>query len=302
MAYRLENLRILIVDDNAHIRQLLRTSRNDEVPMAENGHSNGAYQLITPPNLLKVKVGGQGGKGIDADAIHRASSAIAYMADEFGERVALEIAMLVKLSHDLDNDPSRSDKIGAKVLRIAREVAGQGETFGFNLISKVGESMSRYVANPVKTSEPLNGDVLRAHADAMRAVIKNRVKGDGGQVGLRACRESRAACGSNDPLSRFFRSPLVHRGWPRCYPPAMPAHLIKLAVGIESIDHLRQRQQDRIAERKAAGHGPILRILTRNTPASCRRTHRGRRLHILGDQGPCAGAPADHICRAGRGP
>lgn len=58
MAYRLENLRILIVDDNAHIRQLLRTSRNDEVSMAEDGYSNGAYQLITPPNLLKVKVGG----------------------------------------------------------------------------------------------------------------------------------------------------------------------------------------------------------------------------------------------------
>lgn len=183
MAYRLENLRILIVDDNAHIRQLLRTSRNDEVSMAEDGYSNGAYQLITPPNLLKVKVGGQGGKAIDADAIHRASSAIAYMADEFGERVTLEIAMLVKLSHDLDNDPSRSDKIGAKVLRIAREVSGQGETFGFNLISKVGESMSRYIESR-KTSEPLNGDVLRAHADAMRAVIKNRVKGDGGQVGL----------------------------------------------------------------------------------------------------------------------
>jgi len=151
--------------------------------MAENGHSNGAYQLITPPNLLKVKVGGQGGKGIDIEAIHQASSAIAYMADEFGDRVTLEIAMLMKLSHDLDNDPSRSEKIGAKVLRIARDVAGQGETFGYNLISKVGESMSRYVEN-VKKSEPLNGDVLRAHADAMRAVIKNKVKGDGGQVGI----------------------------------------------------------------------------------------------------------------------
>lgn len=46
----------------------------------------------------------------------------------------------------------------------------------------------------------------------------------------------------------------------------MPVHLIKLAVGIESIDHLHQRQKERIAERKAAGDGPILRILTRNTP------------------------------------
>lgn len=46
----------------------------------------------------------------------------------------------------------------------------------------------------------------------------------------------------------------------------MSVHLIKLAVGIESIDHLRERQKQRIAERKAAGDGPVLRILTRNTP------------------------------------
>lgn len=46
----------------------------------------------------------------------------------------------------------------------------------------------------------------------------------------------------------------------------MPVHLIKLAVGIETIDHLRERQKLRIAERKAAGEDPLLRILTRNTP------------------------------------
>ncbi len=46
----------------------------------------------------------------------------------------------------------------------------------------------------------------------------------------------------------------------------MSVHLVKLAVGIESVDHLRERQKQRIADRKAAGDGPILRILTRNTP------------------------------------
>lgn len=46
----------------------------------------------------------------------------------------------------------------------------------------------------------------------------------------------------------------------------MPVHLIKLAVGIETIDHLRERQKQRMDERKAAGDGSILRILTRNTP------------------------------------
>lgn len=153
--------------------------------MAEDGHNNGHYQLITPPNLLKVKVGGGGGaaKGIDLDAVHQASSAIASMADDFADRVALEITMILKLSHDLDDDPSRASKIGSKIARIAREVGDQGETFGFALISEIGSSLTSYI-DGLSSPERLNSEVVRAHADAMRAVIKNKVKGDGGPVGV----------------------------------------------------------------------------------------------------------------------
>jgi len=73
--------------------------------MSDNSHNNGAYQLITPPNLLKAKVGGLGGGGIDVDAIRQASSAIEIMAGDFEERVALDVTMIMKLSHDLDADP-----------------------------------------------------------------------------------------------------------------------------------------------------------------------------------------------------
>jgi len=46
----------------------------------------------------------------------------------------------------------------------------------------------------------------------------------------------------------------------------MVLHLIKLAVGIESVAHLRERQRQRLAEQKGNGSKPRLRILTRNTP------------------------------------
>lgn len=153
--------------------------------MAENGHNNGDYQLITPPNLLKAKVGGGGGgaRGIDVDAVHQASSAIASMADDFADRVSPEIAMMTKLSHDLEDDPSRAEKIGFKICKVAREVGDQGETFGFDLISEVGGSLINYISN-LREAEHLNGEVVRAHTDAMRAVIKNKVKGDGGPVGV----------------------------------------------------------------------------------------------------------------------
>lgn len=50
----------------------------------------------------------------------------------------------------------------------------------------------------------------------------------------------------------------------------MALHLIKLAVGIDTVAHLRDRQQQRLAEQSVNGvgngHKPRLRILTRNMP------------------------------------
>lgn len=55
-----------------------------------------------------------------------------------------------------------------------------------------------------------------------------------------------------------------------CGPPlhsgGMTVHLIKLAVGIDSLADLAQRQRQRIADSEAAGTGAVLRHLTRSTP------------------------------------
>ncbi|MEL0114542.1 MAG: DUF1489 family protein, partial [Rickettsiales bacterium] len=46
----------------------------------------------------------------------------------------------------------------------------------------------------------------------------------------------------------------------------MTVHLIKLAVGIESISHLAERQKQRLDAAVVAGEEPLLKHLTRNTP------------------------------------
>ncbi len=46
----------------------------------------------------------------------------------------------------------------------------------------------------------------------------------------------------------------------------MTVHLIKLAVGIETVAHLRERQRQRLAEQQVNGGQARLRILTRNMP------------------------------------
>ena len=43
-------------------------------------------------------------------------------------------------------------------------------------------------------------------------------------------------------------------------------HLIKMAVGIDSVEHLARRQAERVRLMVEAGQEPVLRHITRNTP------------------------------------
>ncbi len=124
-----------------------------------------------------------GGSGIDISSIELSPNAIESLADDFTERVTLDTARVMKLFHDLDDEPSKAGKIAARAERIGYELSSQGETYGYNLISDVLASICRY-AQELARPEDMNGEVLRAHAGTLRAVIKNQVKGDGSGVGI----------------------------------------------------------------------------------------------------------------------
>jgi chemotaxis protein histidine kinase CheA len=151
--------------------------------MADEGQENGAYQLITPPNLLKAKVGKGGPGGIDPDLIRHAETVIDSMVDEFSETVSREILHVMELAMDLESDPAKASEILKDIRRVSHDLRGQGATYGYDLITEVAECLFRYTSL-LSNATALNPDVLRAHADAMRAVVKNDVKGDGGAIGI----------------------------------------------------------------------------------------------------------------------
>ena len=112
--------------------------------MAQNGSENGAYQLITPPNLLKANVSTCDGGGIDPDLIKQAESVIDSMSGEFAESVGHEIARLMKLALDLEEDMAQAEKVMKKVRSVGHELHGQGATYDYPLISDVAASLFRY--------------------------------------------------------------------------------------------------------------------------------------------------------------
>lgn len=65
---------------------------------------------------------------------------------------------------------------------VAHNIKGQGSSFGFPLMTRLGDSLCRLT----RAKRPFpDGDlnVIQAHLDAMRLVLAQNIRGDGGALG-----------------------------------------------------------------------------------------------------------------------
>lgn len=138
---------------------------------------NGTYQMIAPPKKLKAKVGP--GKGIDSKMLARAQALVDSMAGDFEERAVEEAGRILQLVEIAATEETEERVVD--IFRIGHELKGQGGTFGYPLISKIGASLCRYIES-VSDQSRVDLEIVRAHAMALRAVASNRITGDGGPI------------------------------------------------------------------------------------------------------------------------
>lgn len=158
-----------------------------------------------PTNNLRAKVGGSlvgrspGGE-IPMALLEQAETELQRAAFDFTEMAR---GYLAELGNHCDEAlklvGSRSKQFEAINL-IAHELRGQGGTFGYPLITTFAKML--YTATGEGRREDDNGvEIVRAHVDAMRAVIREKVSGDGGEMGrsltagLRATIEKQSTVG-----------------------------------------------------------------------------------------------------------
>jgi CheY-like chemotaxis protein len=65
---------------------------------------------------------------------------------------------------------------------IAHELRGQGGTFGYPLITVFGKSLYD-VTKPPCRNDDASLEIVKAHIDTMRAVLREKIEGDGGELG-----------------------------------------------------------------------------------------------------------------------
>ena len=138
-------------------------------------------------NILKDKASGGGvgpgdKGGIPIEAIQAAEAEFNKMAEDYPDWVQ---SLIDELSENyrrcIDTPETRHENV-ATIHDIAHDMKGQGGTFGYPLITNFGESLYKCTHKSEECSDNLVG-LIKAHVDGMKAVIKGRVAGDGGEIG-----------------------------------------------------------------------------------------------------------------------
>lgn len=137
------------------------------------------------PNTLKEKAGGGTGTEIPqipADILEQAEQSLERAILDFTEWAEEYLKNLGTLCDDAQkNEVKRVSKFN-EINHLAHELRGQGGTFGYPLISVLGKMLYETTREGCPLSDS-QVEIVKAHIDAMRAVIRDKVAGDGGEIG-----------------------------------------------------------------------------------------------------------------------
>ncbi len=110
-----------------------------------------------------------------------ANRAVANLRGEFERWLAKDVASMSEMVRTIATRPKLAEGAREKLRRQAHTTKGQGTTFGYDLITAIAGSLNHYLVEVPAERQRLN--VIRAHVEALDAVAKSRLTGDGGDAG-----------------------------------------------------------------------------------------------------------------------
>jgi chemotaxis protein histidine kinase CheA len=121
--------------------------------------------------------------GDDSDVVKRATAAFAEGADDFVAHASMDIERARASLERAEADPTDPSALDA-IFSIGHNLKGTGRLFGYDLLTRVSESLCDYLrdraANPRKDLR-----VVGLHVASLAFVIENNIRGRGGDAGER---------------------------------------------------------------------------------------------------------------------
>ncbi len=132
-----------------------------------------SYEILTPPNKLKQKVGDG---GFDPVAVAQAHRAVQAMTGDFVGQARAHVASLkVAVDRAAADGGLKVDSVQL-IYDKTHELRGEGGSFGFPLITSIGALLCGYI-DRAGSPDAAELDVVSAHIDAMNAIIASGTTG-----------------------------------------------------------------------------------------------------------------------------
>ena len=139
----------------------------------------GDYEMITPPNPLRMAVKETVGNGGN-DPIARAEKALAELSTEFSSWMDEECARLDAARNNVKAKGFNKATRDA-LFHAVHDIKGEAATFGYPFVASPADSLCRLIEHtPDINRIPL--PLVDQHVDAVRAIIREKARPDVAQI------------------------------------------------------------------------------------------------------------------------
>jgi chemotaxis protein histidine kinase CheA len=126
-------------------------------------------------------IAGSEGERPWAETLARAEAAVAELAANYAEVALKDIADAQAALDAATAEPEQRQDHIQRLYGIAHNVKGQGGSFGYPLVTRIGQSLCQLIKQSAAIRDA-DLPIIQAHLDALQLVLERQVKGDGSET------------------------------------------------------------------------------------------------------------------------
>lgn len=116
------------------------------------------------------------------ETLARAQEATTALRANYTEWARIDVDQAQALLDAAKRDPERRREQLDRAYAATHNIKGQGTSFGYPLVSRIGQSLCRLIA-PGRALDEAGLKLAQAHLDALKLVLDQKIAGKGGEIG-----------------------------------------------------------------------------------------------------------------------
>ena len=141
-------------------------------------------EIITPPDKLKDKVKSGVPGGVNEKVLERAERVVASMGGDFVQWAEKDLKSLQQAFNGLKAGTADKKETLHTIFQISHDIKGQGGSFDYGLLTAIGDSLCGFIEERDRAGAA-EIEAIKLHVEALKLVLTNRLKGDGGDTGAK---------------------------------------------------------------------------------------------------------------------